>query len=98
MLRFDHHTHTGRTRSVHYRMRDLFGELFLNLQTARKHVADACDFRQADHFAQRQISHMDFADERQQVMFAHRIQFDVFDDDHFVVVRIEHGAIQHLIE
>ena len=31
-------------------------------------------------------------------MFAHRIPFDVFDNDHFLAVGIEYGTIENLTE
>jgi hypothetical protein len=65
---------------------DLPGEVFLNLQAPGEHVHQPRDLRQAQHLAGGNISHMGLADEGQQVMFAQRVQLDVGDDDHLIVV------------
>ncbi|MNH13449.1 hypothetical protein D3C79_730210 [compost metagenome] len=41
---------------------------------------------------------MRLANERQQVVLAQRIQFDITDDDHLVVVRVEQCAVDYLLK
>ena len=48
---------------------------------AREDIDDARDFGKADHFSVGDIGHMRFADEREQMMLAHRIKLDVFDQN-----------------
>src|SRR5471032_738419 len=44
------------------------------------------------------IMHMGLADERQQVMFAQRVQLDVLDDHHLVVVGGEQCAVDDFLD
>ena len=41
---------------------------------------------------------MHLANKWQQVVLAHRVQLDVLDDDHFVVIRIKHRVIEDFFE
>ena len=66
---------------------DVHGEVFLVLQPARKHIDDAGDLGQADDEIVRDIGHVAFADERQQVVLAQRVEFDILDHDHLAPFR-----------
>ena len=41
---------------------------------------------------------LDCVDEGQQVMLAQRVQLDILDQDHFIVVRVENGIIDNLLD
>ena len=50
-----------------------------------------------DDFFLRNVGHMAFPEEWQQVVLAQAVELDVFDDDHFVVTDVEHGAVQQFV-
>ncbi len=64
---------------------DLGGETLLNLEAAGEYFDQARDFAEADDFAVGDVGYVDFAEEREQVVFAEAEHLDVFDDYHFVV-------------
>ena len=85
-------------RAVIKRVGDLRGELLLDLQAAREDIDDARDFREPDHFPVRDVSDMRFADKRQQMMFAHRVKLDVFDEHDLARIRMEDRLVDDLIQ
>ena len=85
-------------KTVHQGLRNLGGEVFLNLQAPRKNVYNARDFGQTDHFAIRNVSHVGPTNEWKQVMFAHRIKLDVFDQNNLARFRIEDGVVNDLFD
>ena len=85
-------------QTVHQRLGDLRRQVFLNLQTARKNIDNARDFRQSDDFAIGNVSDVGAADEWEQMMLAHRIEFDVFDENDFARFRIEDGVVDDLLD
>ena len=89
---------TRGTGHLLHRVGDLPGEVFLDLQTTGEHVHQPCNLRQTQHFTRWNISHMRFADEGQQVMFTQRIQLDVVDNDHFIVVGGEQRAVDDFFD
>src|SRR5579884_404612 len=93
---FDHHSHSDWLDSLLDCVGDLFREPFLNLQTAREDIDQPWDLAQADHASFRQIRNVDLAEERQHVVFAEAEYFDVFDDDHLIVIDIKQRAAQEL--
>ena len=46
----------------------------------------------------RNVSHVTFADKRQQMMFAKRIEFDILDDDHLAPFRRKAGFVDYLFQ
>ncbi|MNG12131.1 hypothetical protein D3C84_957240 [compost metagenome] len=98
MLCLDDHRDACRAGHCLHRVGDLPGEVFLDLQATGEHVHQPCNLRQAQHLARWNISHMRLADEGQHVMFAQRIQLDVVDDHHFIVVGREQGAVDDFLD
>ena len=98
MLGLDGHGDTGRLDDVTDGIGDLHRQVFLDLQASCIHVDDTGDFRQPDHLAARQIGDVRATDEWQHVMLAQRVQFDVLDDDHVVVLRAEYGVIHYRVK
>src|SRR6266404_6255874 len=80
------------------RFRDLAGHAFLNLQPPREHVDQSRDFAEAKNALLRQIGHMSLAEERKDMVFAKTEEFDILDDDHFIVGHGKRGAVQHVIQ
>ena len=85
-------------KRLHQCVGDLGGELFLNLQPAGKHVDDARDFGKADDFAIWDVGDVRPPDKRQQMMFAHRVELDVFHHHNLARVGIEDRAINHVLD
>ena len=85
MLGLDHHADAKRVEHVLDRLGDVEGQLFLDLQAARKALDDAGEFRNADDAIARQIADMGGADHRQHVMLAEADDADVGEHDQFVV-------------
>ena len=95
VARFDDDAHAFRADLVGDGVRDLAGHALLNLQAPREHVHQPRNFAEPEHLFARQIGDVRLAEKWQQVMLAQAEEFDVFHDDHFVVVHAERGAIQH---
>src|SRR6266481_4621098 len=70
MFRLHDYSDAVGLETFHERLGNLRGEIFLNLQTPRKNIDNACDFRQTDHFSVRNIRYVRASDERQQMMLA----------------------------
>ena len=68
-----------RLQRFHECVRDLDGEIFLDLEPAREHVDDPRHFGKADHFPVWNVSNVCAADEGKQMVLAQRIELDVFD-------------------
>src|SRR3954464_8004865 len=98
MFGLDNNGDAVRMESLHERVGNLRGELFLNLQPAREDVDDARHFRKADHFAVGNISDVCFANEWQQMMLAHRVKLDVFYQNDLARVRSENCLVNDGIE
>lgn len=82
---FDDYAHALRFDYFLNSFGDLGGEAFLDLQTAGEEFDEARNFAEADYLSVGDVGDVDFAEERQHVVFAEAEHFDVFDDDHFVV-------------
>ncbi len=73
-------------------------KVLLDLQAPGEHVDDARQLRQAKDLAGRNIGHMGLADKGQQVMLAQRIQLDVLEDHHLVVVGSEQRTVDDFLQ
>lgn len=80
------------------RIADLLPQPFLNLQTPCKNIDDPGYFAQSDDEFVRDVSDVHFSEERQEVMFAERVTFDVFDDDHAVGVRRKERSVDDFFQ
>ncbi|MCY1527335.1 hypothetical protein D9M68_623990 [compost metagenome] len=98
MFGLDHHGYAGGAGHLLNRFGDLPGQGFLDLQAPRIHVDDARDLRQPEHLAGGDVGDMRLADKRQQVMLAQRVQLDVLDDHHLIVVGGEQRAVDHFFQ
>ncbi len=98
MLGFDHHRNTSGAGDFLNGFGDLAGQVFLDLQPAGEHVDDPRDLRQAQYAPGGDVCHMGLADEGQHVVLAQRVQLDVLDDDHLVIVRGEQRAVDDLFQ
>ncbi len=72
--------------------------LFLDLQSTREHIHNPRDFGKANDFSVGNISDVRLADKRKQMVLAHRIKLDVFDENDLARFRIEDRIVDHLIE
>ena len=88
----------GRMQRFHQGIGNLNGQLLLDLQTTRENIHNPRDLGKADDFAIRDVGDVRPADERQQMMLAHRIELDVLDQNDLARIGIEDGAINNLIE
>ena len=96
MLAFGHHNHTTCARILDQRVGDLLGQTLLHLRPASIHLDQSGELAQPHHpVLGGNIAHMGHAVERQQVMLAHRIQFDVLDQHQFVGIHVE-VLLQHI--
>src|SRR5215470_16422557 len=98
MLRLDHDTDAAWLQAFHQRVRNLNGELLLNLQPARENIDNARNFGKADDLSIRDVSHVRAADEWQQMMFAHRVKFDVLHQNDLACFRAEDRVVNNFIE
>ena len=82
--------------TIHERLRDLGRQVFLNLQTARENIDNARHLREADDFPVRNVGNVGAADEREQMMLAHRVKLDVLNQNNLARVGIENRVVDDL--
>ena len=92
------HGHALRLQVLLNRIGDLLGQLLLNLQTLGVDVDDASQLAQPDHAPIGNVSHVRLADKRQEVMLAHRVKLDVFDEHDLARFGFEDRIVDQVIE
>src|SRR5688572_10070465 len=97
MGRLDDDRDAERLELLHQRLGDLRREPLLHLQPAREDVDDAGDLAQPDDLAVRNVGHVAFAEERQQVMLAEAVHVDVAHHHHFIVGNVEERAVDDFV-
>src|SRR5262249_40627475 len=98
MLRLDHDRDAARLQVLVDRRQDLRGQMLLRLQTARIHVDDARDLREAHYPLDREVGDMRAADHRKHVVLAVGIKGNVTNDDEIVEISdLAEGAVENLI-
>ncbi len=98
MVCFEHDTNTLRMDRIFDSFGDLLREALLHLQTARENVDDARNLAEADHLVVRHVCDVRLAEERNEVMLALRVELDVFDDHHLVVIDVEERTVQNVFD
>ena len=73
-------------------VRDLAGKPLLNLGAVGKEVDQPGELAQSNHPVTGDVGDIGPADERHEVVLAHRLEGNVADDDHFVVRLLEGGG------
>jgi hypothetical protein len=63
------------------------------LKPAAEYINDARQFAQADNFPGWKIGNMASSVKREQMVFAKAVDFDVFNDDHLVIVGFKDSAV-----
>src|SRR6185369_3450662 len=94
VARFADHANTLRLDDFLDGFGDLRCKTFLHLEATREDFYESREFAQADYLAVRDVSDVYFAEERQHVMFTEAEHLDILDDDHFVIVHGEEGAVE----
>ena len=89
---------TARFQTFHQCVGNLNRELFLNLQPARENIDNARDLGKSDYFPVRNVGDVGASDERKQVMLAHGIELDVFDQHNLARFRTEDCAVDDLVQ
>src|SRR3989442_13395592 len=86
MLCFDDNHHSGREQLFERQVGDISSQPLLNLGLLGHQIGHTREFRQSDYSPfLRYVSNVRYADERQEMMLAERINRNAFDDDHLVV-------------
>jgi hypothetical protein len=88
---FDNACGPKRVELLHESVGDLGGESLLDLRPAGIAVYEAGEFAQSNHLAVGKIGNMGPAGERQQVMLAHGMEFDIAEKDDFIVSFAEYS-------
>src|ERR1700730_1762561 len=98
VLRLDDHHHPTWFQRVHQGVGYLAGHPLLHLRAPRIDIDQPGQLGKPGDLALvvRDIADVRDPDEREQVMFARPVHLDVADDDHLVMVRVEHGA-EHVL-
>src|SRR5258705_5493449 len=78
-------------------LRNLICHPFLDLETPCKHIHKPRNLAESDHALAREVRDVTLAEKRQQVMLAQRVEVDVLDDHHFVIIDSEESVIENLI-
>ena len=94
VLCFDHHDGTEWAEGLLKAVTNLLGQVFLHLQTMREDVHHAWYLAETHNVAIGNIGHVNLAEERQDVVLAERVELDVLDHNHLVVVLMEHGRFE----
>lgn len=76
---------------VHDGVGDLGGETFLHLGAKREPFDEAGELAESDDLAVGEVGDVDAAGERHEVVLAHRVKFNVAEEDNFVVLFVEDG-------
>ena len=79
-------------------VRDLIGQPFLHLQTARVDVDKPGNLAQTDDLAVRDISDVTLPKKRKHVMFAEAVEVDVLHDHHLVIIDSEQRVVERGID
>lgn len=95
MLRFDDNHDSERIECALDAFLDLGRETLLYLKPACKDVYDAWELAQACDILIGNVCDMCLSEKGQDVMFAHRIEVNVLDDNHLFVVFSEHRRAKH---
>ena len=96
MIGLDHHAHAVRLQGLLQRVRDLVGQALLHLEPPGEHLHDPRDLAQSEQSSLGNIGDVRLSEERQHVVLAERIQLDVLDEDHVVVLLDEHARSDRL--
>src|SRR6516164_1240733 len=97
MLCFDDNCHSTRVDFVIDGVGDLRGQPFLHLEPSGKHINMPRYFAEPDNLAIRNVSHVTFAEEREQMVFTQAENLDIPYDDHFNVSYIKQSLVQERI-
>ena len=95
---FDNDTDAQPIGYLQHCSRDLLGQRLLNLQASCIHIHYSGNFGQANNLASGQVGDVTLANKRQQVVLTERVHLNIANDNHFVTVRLEDSAIDHLFE
>jgi hypothetical protein len=77
----DQHANTSRREGVIQCIGDLRGEALLHLQSSRKGINKAWDFREANDATARHVANGGHAREREEVVFAEGVEWDPLNND-----------------
>ena len=88
--------HPLRFQDLGDRQRDLLRQPLLHLQPSAEHLRQPGQLGKSQHPAVGDIPDMHLPDEGDHVMLAERKGLDVLDDDQFVVVFMEDGAVDQV--
>src|SRR3981081_2311866 len=97
VARLDDDTDTLRQQGSAESFRNLFGHAFLELKPVSEDADQPRDLAQAHHLSPRQVSDVAGAEKGQHMVLAEAVERDVLDDDHLVIVLVEHGVGYHLL-
>ena len=96
MLRLDDDRDPERMQRLLDAVADLYGQALLDLEPAGVGLHDASDLAQSGNLSVRNVCHMSLADEGAHMVFAHRVQLDILDDDHLLVLLVKNGLLDDL--
>lgn len=96
VLRLDDDRDSERVERLLYAIFDLRGESLLHLQTACECVDNAWYFAEPRDIVARNVANMRFSEEGKHVVFAERVHFDVFNNNHLLILLVEHGGAEYL--
>ena len=86
VLRLNHNHHSQRVQRALDTILDLGSQSLLYLQSAGKNVHHACNLAQSCYASVGDVRHVCLAEERQHVVFAQRVELDIFYHHHLLVI------------
>ena len=97
VMAFHNDTDAFRIDLFFYVGSDLLREALLYLETACEAIDKTCQLADAKDFASRDVADVATAVERQHVVFAKAVDFDVLHDDHVVAFFVEDGVADDVV-
>jgi hypothetical protein len=74
------------------------GQSLLHLKSAAEDVDHAGNLAQPDDLLVGEIGNVTFSVKGEKMVLAEAVDFDVFDDDHLVILGFKNGAVDHLFD
>ena len=94
MLCLNHHDGTKRIECLLKTITNLFGEVFLHLQTMGEDVHHTRNLAEPYNIAIGNVCHMHLSEERQDMMFTKGVELNVLHHHHLIVFFMEHGRLE----
>src|SRR5262245_7974340 len=98
MRPFTYHRHAERIDLFADRLGDLIGHPFLDLEPPRKDVDQTRNLAETDDSFTRDVRDVALAEKGEEMMLTERVEIDVLDDHHLVVIDGEQCVVEDIVD